>query len=336
MGEEQGNTGDRGNQRIVTLLKSLGWDKQGKSDVGISCSKRKHDSDTHGVDAYFSYDDPYLPSHSSGRGVLVESKSKKWDSWDGTELNNAVTQARQTLECSIESDEFREKLDDDKDRTVNASIVAAWVNDEDYNAEKFQGYIEGCETKPLAGGPYYVLVLDNDHLDRLASISQHHNEISLEYSTEQERITNCEFGFYYPALHEPKSEPKLRSALSFDYLFSDYIYSKLEYSELTSTGQNIENHSIGIVYNSNGISFEDMSFLYQSLFEYGFLECDEIWVYNYGDTTEERDTVQDSVISRLEENIIPDTDDSPEFYFESLTHVEYKSYANDLLGETDG
>lgn len=333
MPEEESNTGERANERIITLLEGLGWTQRGISNVDISCEKREHEQNEHGIDAYFTYSDPYLSARNAGRGILVESKSKKWNNWDGSSMNDACSQARQALECSALSEDFRQKLDADTNRVINASIVSAWSNDGEFDLNKFRGYVEGCDIKPLSGGPYYLLVLGNDRLDKLASLHAKHVSIRTQYSEDKDRITNCDFGFFYPALHERKSEPKRRDAISFEYLFSDYIYSMLDYSRLSENGTSVDSKQVGIVYTFDGTSFEELDFLQLSAREHGLLTADEIWVYAYSENTEEEDTIKEASISTLRERVLPE---ETEFHFSALPHVDYKSYADSILDEIDG
>lgn len=320
MAEEQGNTGERANKRLRALLEGFGWEYKG-GEVDISCEARQHDQDEHGIDGYMVYEDPYLADE---RGVLLESKSKKWESWGPTSLDKDAKQARTALECSTRSEDFEDKLNHRNNRNVDASILGAYTHNEEYDDEQFQSYVESCTVKKGGGGPYHVLILGNKHLSRLASIQSKYEDIRNNH-TNGEDILEGELRYYYPPLHVPKGAPRRSDQMSFEYLFSDYIYAKLQ--KTVKNGNDIENKNISIVFNSGGISKDSLHFLYLSLRDNEILDADEIWIYSYMQTEEEEDTEYETVIDDLKTNLLPD---DKKFEFNPLPRVDYKTYADEL------
>jgi outer membrane lipoprotein-sorting protein len=113
--------------------------------------------------------------------------------------------------------------------------------------------------------------------------------------------------------------------MSFEYLFSDYVYAKLQ--KTVRNGDEIENKNISIVFNSGGISKDSLHFLYLSLRDNEILDADEIWIYSYMQTEEEEDTEYETVIDDLKTNLLPD---DKKFEFNPLPRVDYKTYADEL------
>jgi hypothetical protein len=319
MGEEVRNTGDRAEDRLIALLQEFGWEHIG-GGRDIECASRKHDRDEHGIDGYMSYQDPYL---SDERGIIVESKSKQWDSWGPSSLQSDAKQARTALECATRSEDFDEKLNNYENRRRDAAILGAFTNDNEYEHETFQTYVESCKVK-RGGGPSHILILGNRELNRLASIQNKYREIR-ETHTEGEDIVEAELNFYYPSLQEPRAAPKRRDTISFEYLFSDYVYAKLRKTELNST--DTDTTDVSIVFNSAGIDQDSLEFLYFSLRDNDGLDTDEVWVYSYlPNGGENADETYESAVDSLENILPPDK----EFRFSELPQVEYKSYAEDL------
>jgi len=319
MAEENRNTGNRAENRLIALLQEFGWEYIG-GGRDIECESRKHEREEHGIDGYMAYEDPYL---SDERGVIVESKSKQWDSWGPSSLDDDAKQVRTALECSTRSEDFDEKLNNDESRRRDTAILGAFTNDDGYDHESFQAYVKSCRVKK-GGGPSHILVLGNRELNRLTSIQNKYREIR-ETHTEGEDIVDAELKFYYPSLQEPKAAPMRRDIASFEYLFSDFVYAKLQKTKLNDT--DTETTNVTIVFNSAGVDYDSLEFLYYSLRDNDGLDTDEVWVYSYlPDGDEDVDETYDSAIESLGSILPPDKD----FQFTELPQVEYKSYAEDL------
>ncbi|AGB31707.1 hypothetical protein C488_14592 [Natrinema pellirubrum DSM 15624] len=319
MGEEVRNTGNRAEDRLIALLQEFNWEYIG-GGRDIDCASRKHERDEHGIDGYMAYEDPYL---SAERGVIVESKSKQWESWGPSSLQSDAKQVRTALECSTRSEDFDKKLNNYENRRRDTAILGAFTNDDEYDHEAFQAYVESCKVK-RGGGPSHILVLGNRELNRLASIQNKYREIK-EKHTEGDNIVEAELNFYYPSLQEPRAAPKRRDTISFEYLFSDYVYAKLQKTELNGT--DTDTTDVSIVFNSGGINQDSLEFLYYSLRDNDGLDTDEVWVYSYlPNGGENADETYDSAVDSLENILPPDKG----FRFTELPQVEYKSYAEDL------
>ena len=322
MGEEVRNIGNRAEDRLIALLQEFGWEYIG-GGRDIDCASRKHDRDQHGIDGYMAYQDPYL---SDERGVVVESKSKQWDSWDPGSLQSDAKQARTALECSTRSRDFDEKLNNYENRRRDTAILGAFTNDDGYEHETFQSYVESCKVKK-GGGPSHVLILGNRELNRLASIQSKYKEIKQTH-TEGDDILDAELNFYYPSLQEPKAAPKRRDTVSFEYLFSDYVYAKLRKTELNHDDTEITDATI--LFNSAGVDYDSLEFLYYSLRDNDGLDTNEVWVYSYlPDRGEDADETYDSAVESVR-RVLPEDKD---FQFSELPQVDYKSYAENLTEE---
>lgn len=322
MGEEVRNTGNRAEDRLISLLQEFGWEYIG-GGTDIKCASQKHDRDQHGIDGYMSYQDPYL---SDERGVVVESKSRQWDSWGPSSLESAAKQVRTALECSTRSEDFDEKLNNHESRRRDTAVLGAFTNDGSYDHETFQSYVESCNVK-RGGGPTHVLILGNRELSRLASIQSKYKEIKQRH-TEGSEIVDADLNFYYPSLQEPRAAPTRRDTVSFEYLFSDYVYAKLQKTEFN--GNDTETTEATIVFNSAGVDHDSLEFLYYSLRDNDGLDTNEVWVYSYlPNGNENVDETYNSAVDSVN-RILPE---SKEFQFSELPQVDYKSYTQDLIEE---
>ncbi|MFD1527402.1 hypothetical protein ACFR9S_14040, partial [Halolamina salina] len=173
-------------------------------------------------------------------------------------------------------------------------------------------------------GPSHVLILGNRELNRLASIQRKYKEIQ-ETHTNGEDIIEGDLNFYYPSLQEPRAAPDRRSTISFEYLFSDFVYAKLQKTKLNN--KDVETRDVSIVFNSAGTDKDSLEFLYYSLRDNELLDADEVWIYSYIEAGEEEDEQYERAVEKLEGSILPP--DTP-FQFHQLPQVDYKSYADDL------
>jgi len=337
MAEEQHLTGERANRRLKTLLKNLGWEEKSELERDVPCEKRSHKRDTHGIDGFLAYDDPYTGKR---RGVTLESKSKKWASWRGNSLQKAATQSRTALECVSRSEEFNERISLGEDLVVDSGILGAWTNDvadedtDNFDSEEFDNYVDEISIKELRGGPYHLLVLANDDLNRIASIHNQHSKIRNKYTEgtdpQANEIRKGNLEFFYPSIHEPKSAPQRREAISYDYLYSDIIYSKLEYTIVDDDIEEMISREVTIVYLFDEFSYDSLEYLYQALKENGALDVNEIWVYVYTETTETDDSDFEGMVNDAKSAFFPE---NKEYRFEYLPRVEFKSHTEDITSE---
>jgi len=321
MPEEQNRAGDTANNRLVTLLEALGWVQRGDNDIDISCElPQHHDREhPHGVDAYMTYDGPY---RAKERGIVIESKTKLWDSTKSSTVKSDANQALKTLECIPESDEFEEYLNFGESRIVDAGILGIWVHDGDFDAKEFNSYVSDIGIENKQRKPFQILVLGNQELNRLASLHAEFSELEEEFDGEAESVD-----FYYPSL--PDSVSDRRSLLSIEYMLSDYVFAKAR--KVVDNGSGYSRpKDINIVYYFDEINMESLDFMFQALVEYQMLDAEEVHVYIDNRNSEEDFQLQ-SIRRGFEEEVLPQ--DSPDFEFRTLPQVSYDSYTDRLRGE---
>lgn len=318
MGEDQNQIGDRAEDRLLALLEGLGWQFWGENR-DIPCTIRSHqDTDSHGVDGYMTYEDPYSKAQ---RGVLIESKSRKWSSWNKGTLSDAADQALETVECVPNSDKFQEVFNGANARAVNTAILGAYTNQGNYSREKFSGYTDGLEISKKGRGPFPVLILDNYDLNRLASLHAEFTSLKQRFNDENDAI-----GFYYPSLSDSISERT--HVVAIEYILSDYLFAKLKTSE--GSGRERTPRDINMVFTFDDISHESLRFLLQSLYTYQLLDSDEVWVYYYGRDEDGEDLDTRTIVDGFIKNVIPDN--APRFEINQMPRVEYESYVESKRG----
>lgn len=266
MPEDQPRAGDIGERRLVNLLKRLGWSLLGDTNIDIK-SGIPGDSSTYGVDGYMTYFDPYRGRH---RGILLESKNYSWENYASQKMNKFFTDTLSKVEGVPESDEFNEKLNFGQADLCNAGLLGIWTKDqENYDHDKFKEYISDISVPRKRRKAYQLLVLGHENLKRLADLQKTYQGII-------ERNQEAEFDFYYPSLSD--SDSARLPHLTMEYLFSDYVFAKLEGVDEVQGDQ-----GVSIVFTFEEMNIENLRFMYQALRRYQMVDADKVWVYPYHD-----------------------------------------------------
>jgi hypothetical protein len=321
MPEDEQERGGVANERIAALLRELGWSEH-NMNVDVPCTSGVHTdrSNDHGVDGYFSYEDPYGKPE---RGVFVESKIMEWSNINSTEVGKAVSQSLEVMECVPEADEFETRLNSHENRNYHYGLVSMWASDEFYESD-FQTYVSEAPAKRRDRGTYRTVVLGNSELNKLARISKEFQDLDSEDDDGDNAY------FYYPSMVDKPYPHKLKS-LSLEYMASDIIFAQIE-SPTTVDGEPVGVDETNIVFHSGDFTVETLDVVFQSLVNYNLLDTDEVQIY-YDNEALDRG-IQDisSAKSLFRENVAPDEDESPEFTFKELPSVSYDGYTNRLMG----
>jgi hypothetical protein len=144
MAEEQGVQGNIWLDKSIKILKSLGWVQHGSKNVDMHIPGKK---DPTGIDAYFTYYDPY---ESQVNGVFVDGKRYEWKGvWPSTlkpmilKMSDDISEVPLTEDFKIKFDEIKENIAD----IINAGLIIMWIYDTEdtkskYNYNEFQGYLQ--------------------------------------------------------------------------------------------------------------------------------------------------------------------------------------------------
>lgn len=305
MPEDQPRAGDIGERRLVNLLSGLGWDLLGDTNVDIE-SGIPGDSSTYGVDGFMKYFDPYRRRH---RGILLESKNYAWENYASQKLNQFFSDTLSKVEGVLESDEFDEKLNFGQADLCNAGLLGVWTKDSsNYDYEKFKEYTGNISVPRKRRKAYQLLVLGHGDLKRLADLHKTYEGI---VDSHQE----SEFDFYYPALSD--SDSARLPHLTFEYLFSDYVFAKLEGVEEVQGDR-----GVSIVFTFEEMTIENLRFMYQALRRYQMVDADEVWIYPYHDPFHSESIKQQFRRSLADESDGPKIEFKPFETFGDFRHLE--------------
>jgi hypothetical protein len=323
MPEDEGERGRIANERLNALFEQLGWSKQ-NGNVDIPCSAGIHTDRTtdHGVDSYFSYDDPYRESE---RGVFVESKMRQWDGVNIGSVGDFQSQIMEVVECVPEADEFEERLNSYENRNCRTGILAIWSGDE-FHEDDFQRYVSEAKVRRKERGTYKIAVFGNSELNKLARLAKKYNEIKQNNDGEHDSVN-----FYYPSMVD-KPFPHRRKSLSLEYMMSDIIYATIE-NPVTQNGEVVGYNETTAVFYYGDFTIDSLDVLFQSMVAYNMLDTDGVEIY-YDMEFLDRD-LQDieSAKTLFKQNITPDDEDTPEFKFVQLPTITYDAYTERLRGE---
>lgn len=321
MPEKQGQAGDIGEERLIALLKGLGWTKRG--GIGTDITSDYHpdrDSDQYGIDGYMTYNGPF---RNKERGFIIESKNKKWGSYGKQKVKKHADSTLQKIEAANHSDDFDEFLNFGEPRIVNTGVLGMWVRDEDeFNTGTFQGWVNNIPARPKKH-TYQILALGNDQLNRLASLHSQYEDLKGEDENAQ---------FFYPS--QGDSGSTRADLLTVEYMLSDYVFAEL--TETKSLGDASADVSVGVVFFFDDITLDALNFMYRAVLRYTLDDVDELRVYIYEDERDEdRELQLHGIKSEFKENGLPSqvTGNVPDISIETMAKENYANYADRLREE---
>lgn len=212
MAERQGKLGNSWNDCAGKLLKLLGWELIGDSDIDLKGS----DSKEYGVDSILKYT---VAGKSMKQVAILESKRYAQASLQTGTLQKWMERLKDKLNALRNSKdllaEFSTMMEDCL--PVNLGVIMVWVHDADegYLNGTFQRYLENTiiSTAAKADGYSRIMVLDNRRIVRLCSMVEALNKYD-------------RYSFVYPAGIVDNEIQVLNKVLSVEYMMSDIIIAK--------------------------------------------------------------------------------------------------------------
>lgn len=321
MPEKQGQAGDIGEERLIALLKGLGWTKRG--GIGTDITSDYHpdrDSDQYGIDGYMTYNGPFRDKE---RGFIIESKNKKWGSYGKQKIKNHADDTLEKIEAANHSDDFDEFLNFGEPRIVNTGVLGMWIRDEDrFKSDTFQGWVNNIPVRPKKQA-FQILALGNNQLDRLASLHSQFMDLKGEDKDAQ---------FFYPS--QGDSGSTRANLLTVEYMLSDYVFAELTKTE--RVGGVTSDVDVGVVFFFDDITLDALNFMYSAVLRYTLDDVEELRVYIYEDEDDEdRELQLHGIKAEFKENGLPAqvTGDVPEINIETMAEENYANYADRLREE---
>lgn len=211
MAEKQGKLGDNWNDCADRLLKKLGWQHIGDSNMDLTGSDDKE----YGVDSIYKYS---VAGKSTMQTVILESKRYKQSSISATNLQKWVERLKEKLSQLRNSKELMNQFPELEDCSpTNLGIIMCWVHDGEkkYLNETFQRYLESTiiNTGAKSGAYSRIMVLDNRRIVKLCSMIDELNRFD-------------DYDFIYPSGIIDNDILVAQKVLSVEYMMSDIIISE--------------------------------------------------------------------------------------------------------------
>jgi hypothetical protein len=279
MPEEQNVEGDRWLDKVIEILNALGWTQGGDKKVDIFSPKM---NEPYGIDAYFTYYDPY---EASDIGVIIEAKSRQWQSVNPSLIRGTSSKMVEVLQEVPLSDEFENKLNFNKACKVNTGFILLWTNDFNYDHNKFIEYLQKTHI-PKKRQSQRIFIASNEELLRFCSIVETSKELVRNSKNNGEQ-----FRYYYPSLTGTANEPKRMKHLTLEYLYSKYIFGKMQIIE--SVGGIPVPKKITVVLYNDSIILPALKLMYNALLLFQLLDVHEVWVYFYESDVNHRSDIEE-------------------------------------------
>lgn len=212
MAESQGKLGDNWNECAGRLLKHLGWQLIGDTNIDLKGT----DSKEYGVDSILKY---AVAGKSMKQVAILESKRYAKTSLQFGTLQKWLERLKDKLNALRNSKdllaEFGTAMEDCL--PVNLGVIMVWIHDADesYLDGIFQRYLENTiiNTGAKADGYSRIMVLDNRRIVRLCSMVDALNKYD-------------SYSFVYPAGIVDNEIQVLNKVQSVEYMMSDIIIAK--------------------------------------------------------------------------------------------------------------
>lgn len=206
MGEQANKIGKKLEGFGEKLFTGFGWTELAR-DTEIKCSRKHyHNKQTHGLDLFMRFSNPYL---GSKQGIVIECKNRQMKSITQAEIDKWLAELINAIECAQSASEL-ESIDTEG-TNLNTGLLLIHANDS-YNADNFNKYL--CNLKvPNRRNPINIFIAGNDEINRWNSLR---DKIEKDYSKE--------FRFIYPSIEGSNME--LGTYVTLNQLYSKYIFAQ--------------------------------------------------------------------------------------------------------------
>lgn len=268
MGEDQPKQGERWTEHAVALLKRLGWQLSGVTQKDFECIK--HSKDTHGLDAFMTYYDPF---QNRKVGIILETKNYKWENVTRANVQKWVDEVRERIECAPENSDFKKKFNFD-DSFVDTGLLMIWSKDE-FHRQQFDKYLQELKIA-RKHRTLRIYVLHNDDILKLYSLSNLLEKISLAVSAQGK------FEIIYPSFKN--NDPKRISGFVILEYFKDPFFFARIIEQKTEGNFSFPKVTTAVFYFDKP-SLESLNYMNMCLKRFQAKE-EEVKVYYYGDPYE--------------------------------------------------
>ncbi len=282
MPERQKRLGDSFTENVLALFEKIGWNQKGCKNVDIPCTLSTHTDreSPHGIDAFFTYDDPY---RNLKRGVILEAKNWSWDRINSSSIEDSIKQTLQTLECAPESEDFKEKLGFNDLDLINSAVLAMWGHD-DFNQESFNEYVKEIEIPRKKRKAYQIILAGNYQIEKILDTISVVRELREESEGEESAVD-----FFHPGHSD--NDPVWNDTLTIEEIMSKFIFTRVnkrdEYG--TVTNQKI----IPVILFFDKITFENLNFMYKASRDFQLNDEEELIIYSNNTSPDKESIIEE-------------------------------------------
>lgn len=271
MSENQNIIGERWTKQSITFLTSLGWTQLGCANFdSLPCIHHPaRKGQGHGIDSLFQFYDPYLGKTVQ---VIVESKYRKWEGMQTSNLRSFIKQVIESLECAPDSVQLREL----QATGVYTGLILCWCNDGKYNHEKHKERIAKIMFRNK-NFPFQIFFASNREMLQWYSV-----DCEMKSLIEKK----WDVDYYYPSInYKDRTNIYLGKHLTLLHMFSKYIFAQ---STRTETFKNSSTGPItsSIIFSLDDVSLDSLNLLYNVCKQYQMQRTDELIIYLHANETE--------------------------------------------------
>lgn len=250
MGENAQKIGKKLEELGVDLLEMFNWNERMR-DKEIKCTRKSHKNiqgnskQTHGVDLYMEYEDPYI---GGTQGIFIECKNRQWSGITKSTMEQWVIEEVNLIECAKGNKDLQDFYTDNADH--NCALILINCNDDKYDEDKFYEYLSQIQI-PTKRIPYKIFIAGNTMINRWDAIvhmikESYHSGISV----------------LYPSINN--SQPMVKKYWSINQLFSKYIFTETveQVEETGYEGKIIREKKRLVIFNFDIVCAESFQYMW--------------------------------------------------------------------------
>ena len=299
MGEFQQEKGRNCEEKINEILTKLGWElSEYNRDISGSSNYEV------GVDAFYTYEDPYLNKRT---GIFVETKNRMHKSINSSFLSETVNNMSEKIHRLPSSPHFKQQMNLGKAISINTGVINFWIDDFDSKiANKFKNILSEINVPSNKGkSTQRIFILDNTVIQKAMSIIDTWGDLQKE--------SNNNAYVYYPCLPTYSNRPVERKLVTIEMLFSRFIFF-VHYKKYTGTEDDSKHIKCLDILYFDDIAVDSLLLMYSALEIYQLLKEDvgELNIYLYNKQPSEAHIlpyVKDEISRKISHDI--DLDNQP-------------------------
>lgn len=263
------------------LFTGFGWNELTR-DTEIQCRRSTHKKQTHGLDLFMNFNNPYL---GCKQGIVIECKNRQMKSITQSEIDTWLTELINAIECAQSAPELADIKSEDMN--LNTGLLLIHANDT-FRKDLFDKYLSNIKI-PSRRNPINIFIAGNEEINCWNSLR---DKIEKDYSEK--------FQFVCPSIEESNME--MGKYLTINQLYSRYIFAQDIVNEMVVGDGGVEYlvpNLKKILISFDEISMDSFKYMWSMFKAFQFQDAKELVFMFYPRKSNDVEFVKDNFIKTL-------------------------------------